>query len=54
MNSIGVKLPISQQFGQKSINLHHFGTKYTSPYPIRRTPIDHEKDKINRSIEKQN
>ena len=35
MNSIGVKLPVAQEFGKKSINLHHFGTKYNHPntYP---------------------
>jgi hypothetical protein len=50
MNSLGVKLPVAQDFGKKSINIHHFGTKYNHP-PIRRIPQPSETP-INRSIEK--
>jgi hypothetical protein len=50
MNSIGVKLPIAQEFGKKSINLHHFGTKYSHPTNHKRMhPIE---NRINQTIEK--
>ena len=52
MNSLAVKLPISQEFGRKSINLHHFGTKYTHHPSIRRIVME-PPNKINGSIEKQ-
>jgi hypothetical protein len=50
MNSLGVKLPVSQEFGKKSINLHHFGTKYSHPTNIKR--IQPYMPQINQSIEK--
>jgi hypothetical protein len=50
MNSIGVKLPVAQEFGKKSINLHHFGTKYNHPTNVRRyLPSEPH---VNQSIEK--
>lgn len=51
MNSLGVKLPVAQDFGKKSLNIHHFGTKYNH-HPVRRIFDPIQRPPINTSIEK--